>query len=327
MTRLELNTYVDTQVTNKTAANSLTPINEGNAIKSVADYVDQQDLLKENVANKSINVSSDGLSDLKYPSVKSVKDYTDGLVVGLLDDRGNYNASVNTFPASGGSGVSGAILKGDLWFISVAGTLGGVSVPVGASVRALVDSPVQINANWNVLNVGLGYTPENVVNKSLDVVIDATSDVKYPSVKAVKTYVDANAGGTSVFKVLKTVITNAELLNIFLNPKTIGPAIVGKIIIPTHIIIKINFNTTQYSDPGGSWKVRFGSTSSSLSTITSYIAAATNDQEVLHTVFYPQISNSSSFSNTPILLTTTANNPIGGDSGVTVYLSYTEITL
>lgn len=53
----------------------------------------------------------------------NAKTYADGLVVGLLDDRGSYNASANTFPASGGSGTAGAILKGDLWYISVAGTL------------------------------------------------------------------------------------------------------------------------------------------------------------------------------------------------------------
>ncbi len=41
----------------------------------------------------------------------NAKAYADGLVVGLLDDRGSYDASVNTFPASGGSGTAGAILK------------------------------------------------------------------------------------------------------------------------------------------------------------------------------------------------------------------------
>lgn len=33
-------------------------------------------------------------------ALNAAKAYADGLVVGLLDDRGNYNASVNTFPAS-----------------------------------------------------------------------------------------------------------------------------------------------------------------------------------------------------------------------------------
>lgn len=91
--------------------------------------------------------------------------YADALVVGLLDDRGNYDASVNTFPAAGGSGTAGAILKGDVWYISVAGTLGGVAVVIGDLVRALADTPGQTAGNWSVLEHNLGYTPENTANK------------------------------------------------------------------------------------------------------------------------------------------------------------------
>jgi hypothetical protein len=54
--------------------------------------------------------------------------------VGLWDDRGN-SAATNVFPSAGGSGA-GAILKGDIWTIS-AGTLGGVAVSLGDTVRAL----------------------------------------------------------------------------------------------------------------------------------------------------------------------------------------------
>ncbi len=42
MNRQELNTHIDTNVTNKTEPNSLTPTDEGNALKAVADYVDQE---------------------------------------------------------------------------------------------------------------------------------------------------------------------------------------------------------------------------------------------------------------------------------------------
>ena len=76
------------------------------------------------------------------------KSYVDGLVVGLLDDRGNYDASGNVWPSSGGSGAGGAILKGDVWRVSVAGTLGGELVDVGDNFRALANSPGQTNSNW-----------------------------------------------------------------------------------------------------------------------------------------------------------------------------------
>ena len=112
--------------------------------------------------------------------------YADGLVMGLLDDRGNFDASVNTFPTTGGSGPASAILKGDLWTISVAATSGPlVGYNVSCVLRALVDSPGQTAGNWAVNAVGYGYSPENAANKSSSVETDQASTTKYPTVKAV----------------------------------------------------------------------------------------------------------------------------------------------
>lgn len=124
-------------------------------------------------------------------TLNDAKNYADGLVVGLLDDRGSWDASGNTFPNAGGSGAGGAIKKGDLWFISVGGNLGGEVVTIGDSVRALTDNPGQIAANWNIIQVNIQYVPENVANKDTDGTLAANSDIKYPSQKAVKTYSDA----------------------------------------------------------------------------------------------------------------------------------------
>lgn len=81
-------------------------------------------------------------------------------VVGLLDDRGSYDASGNVFPSTGGSGAGGAVRKGDLWTVSVAGALGGVAVTAGDVVRALVDAPGQTASNWAVTENNIGYVPE-----------------------------------------------------------------------------------------------------------------------------------------------------------------------
>lgn len=95
----------------------------------------------------------------------NAKAYADGLVVGLLDDRGNYDASVNTFPDAGGSGAAGAVKKGDVWLISVAGTLGGSAVEAGDVIRARIDTPGQTAGNWVITERNLGYVPENAANK------------------------------------------------------------------------------------------------------------------------------------------------------------------
>lgn len=111
--------------------------------------------------------------------------YADALVVGLWDDRGNYDASVNAYPSSGGSGTAGAILKGDIWTISVGGTLptGQVVVP-GDTVRALIDTPGNTQANWAIAETNIGYVPENQANKTGTLTGDYStggSATEYPS--------------------------------------------------------------------------------------------------------------------------------------------------
>lgn len=133
-----------------------------------------------------------GNSDTNVSSQKAVKTYVDTSIsaatVGLLDDRGNYDASVNTFPASGGSGTAGAVLKGDLWTISVAGTLGGSAVTAGDVVRALVDTPAQTASNWAIGETNIGYAAENQTNKTGVVVGNEASTTLYLSVKGYYDY-------------------------------------------------------------------------------------------------------------------------------------------
>lgn len=140
---------------------------------------------------------TDARGDARYDALgaaaaaqTAAQSYADTLVVGLIDDRGNYDASGNAFPSSGGSGAAGAILKGDLWTISVAGTLGGHPVTAGDLLRALVDTPGATDANWAITENNIGFVAENASNKDTDGTLAANSDTKYASQKAVKTYAD-----------------------------------------------------------------------------------------------------------------------------------------
>jgi hypothetical protein len=111
---------------------------------------------KENSSNKSISVSTDATSDIKYPSVKAVKSYVDNQI---------SSATIVDADAS----TKGKIqLAGDL-----AGTAAAPTVPALAN-------------------------KENSSNKSISVSTDATSDIKYPSVKAVKSYVDNQISSTTI---------------------------------------------------------------------------------------------------------------------------------
>jgi molybdopterin converting factor small subunit len=69
-------------------------------------------------------------------------------LLGLYSDREGYNASVNAFPSTGGSGSGGAILKGNVWTITNPGIVGGQTVVPGQTIRALIDTPGQTAANW-----------------------------------------------------------------------------------------------------------------------------------------------------------------------------------
>jgi len=141
----------------------------------------------ENSANKATDFST--VNNVLYPTVQAVSTYIQSALTGVLKDRGNYDASGNTFPASGGSGSGGAIKTGDMWYVSVGGTLGGKAVTAGAWVRSLTDAPGQTAGNWAIADGGFGFVPENVANKSTNTSL-GTSNTSYPSQNAVKTYVD-----------------------------------------------------------------------------------------------------------------------------------------
>lgn len=117
----------------------------------------------------SNNIIADAASTTIAPSVNAIKTYTDGLVSGLLNDRGNYTPSVTSpgdYPSSGGSGVGGAIEKGDIWFIDGVGYLGTTAVAIGSSVRALVNNPSSTtDSDWDILDAALiQATLQNVLN-------------------------------------------------------------------------------------------------------------------------------------------------------------------
>ena len=170
--------------------------------------------------------------------------------------------------------------------------------------------------------------------EQLDIDIDAILNDAVPNqslkpsdegdaIKLVGTYAESLV----VSKVKKTTITSAQILNIFTNPIEIVPAIAGKIILPTNIVIIIKFNSSTYTDVGGAWKIVFGTSGLTISTISSYLGSATYDKETIQTLFYNAATTFGTFINQPLNLTTTGNNPIGGNSNIDVYVTYNEITL
>lgn len=108
----------------------------------------------------------------------------------------NYDASGNTFPTVG-SGIGGAIVKGDLYVIGTGGTLGGVAVVAGDVIIATVDNAANLLADWNIIEHDFGYTPENVANKATD--FSVLNNTKYPSTQAVANLISGTSGTIPIF--------------------------------------------------------------------------------------------------------------------------------
>jgi hypothetical protein len=157
------------------------------------------DYTPEDIDNKSSSIAVDGTSDVKYPTTKAVKIYADSLILGLLNDRGSFTpggTSPGAWPTTGGSGVGGAIKKGDIWFCSASGFMGTTAVVAGASFRALVDSPGQTATNWNVLSAGA----ISITNPTLQQVTTAGATTAVQSVSIINnlstsTFTASSTGG------------------------------------------------------------------------------------------------------------------------------------
>lgn len=108
------------------------------------------------MADKKISQLPDAgtiLGDEVFPFLQggsNVKGDLDTLKGFVRSFRGDFNASGNVFPATGGTGIGGAIAKGDEFDISVSGTLGGEFCPVGTTIRARQDAPGNTLANWRI---------------------------------------------------------------------------------------------------------------------------------------------------------------------------------
>ena len=136
-------------------------------------------------------------SDISGMSDYATQEDLSNVLAGLWDDRGAYtvNAAGNiNYPSSAGSGVAGALMKGDIF--TVAGAVAGIStinntaVNNGDTVRALVDNPSATdNAHWAIAENNIGYVPENRANKTTNTDLSGATGT-YPDTPTVKSYID-----------------------------------------------------------------------------------------------------------------------------------------
>lgn len=173
------------------------------------------------IKNSTYIVNDLGTTNNDILTANGVTDRINNALTGLLNLRGTHSTSL--FPSTGGSGISGAVNKGDTWYYSGSPTtIGGFAVNNGDVIIALVNSPGQINTNWSIASSSLSFTPENVANKETTVL--SNSAVFYPTSSVVKTYVD------TVAATKENTITATTNLDYYRGDKTFAtltPAAVG----------------------------------------------------------------------------------------------------
>lgn len=160
----------------------------------------QTDGSLEITANKSTSISADGSSNTKYPTVKAVKDYVDA-------SSSSSGGSGGSGSGSGGGSGSGSVSDASTTskgIVQLAGDLSGTAASPSVAAAAITTSKIAdaaiTTSKLSTAAVTAAKTDgslELTTNKTTSIATDGSSDTKYPTAKAVKTYVDANISTVS----------------------------------------------------------------------------------------------------------------------------------
>ncbi len=157
---------------------------------------------KENAANKSVTTTL-GTSDVLFPTQNAVKTYVDAAIATtVIADASITDAKIISLS---GSKVTGVVA------IANGGT--GASTAAAAKTNLAlnnVDNTSDVNKPISTLTQSALDTKENTANKSINTAL-GTSDVLFPSQKAVKTYVDAAIATTVI---ADASITDAKIISL-----------------------------------------------------------------------------------------------------------------
>jgi hypothetical protein len=149
------------------------------------------------LANVSTDLTTNSASTA-VPTAAAVKAYVDANVAGLGNLEGAWNASVGTFPV--GSAPTAGTKAGDYWYVSVAGTVGGVAFNVGDVIIARINSAsTTLATDWIQLEVNRDQATETTLGlaeiATQTEVNTGTDDLRIVTPLKLKTYLDAAVGG------------------------------------------------------------------------------------------------------------------------------------
>lgn len=239
MTSQQLKQQIADDITTKTAEASVTAVDVGNNMADIVDHIDDQvsanvqnNLLPSATMSPSVNAVNAGLESY----ANDVQAQIDEGIAGVYRDAGNYDASVGTFPTQTAQG--NPIEAGNLFTVSVAGTLGGVNYAVGEAFRALVDTPGQTAGNWQkLIFIAGGQTVDTagLVRKATDAeVVAGTANDNSVSTKQLQDKLDNLPSGGQPLTVGEVISANnnTALLTFGINQVYSGGASNYRVVLP-----------------------------------------------------------------------------------------------
>lgn len=144
----------DTNTVSSLSTGTYPDLTELSYLKGTSSAVQTQLNAKVPTSYLDTDVTLSANSDSKIATQKAVKTYVDGMVTGLLELKGDTDCSTNpNYPSA---------LKGDAYYVTVAGKIGGASgktVEVGDVYVAKADNAggteASVGTSWFVLNQNL----------------------------------------------------------------------------------------------------------------------------------------------------------------------------
>ncbi len=165
---------------------------------------------KENTSNKSTDVSTDGTSDTKYPSVHAVKTYVDQATQGIalsadLNAKADKNSPIFTGTPQLPSASMAVTQSNGTNTTQIATTafvqnsIAALSVnDASSAAKGILQLSGDLGGTASSPTVPALASKENLSNKSTNIQADANSTIKYPSVKTIKDYIDNQINSSSV---------------------------------------------------------------------------------------------------------------------------------
>ena len=198
--------------------------NGGTGASTAAEALDN--LGAQRVSNLSTDINGDGTSIVKYPAVKTVKEYVDAKMAtsgsnatttatGKIQLAGDLAGvgSLATSPVISNLAITATKLAPDavetakikdsnVTSVKIAdGAITDSKIATGISASKVgldnVDNTSDVNKPLSTATTLQLAIKEDLSNKVTDFTANSTSDTKYPSVKAIKTYVDSKIAGVT----------------------------------------------------------------------------------------------------------------------------------